>query len=112
MKQNLIRLSQRYATALQKHLKQGPWASLRPARGLGHQAVNLGLETLDLARIHEGAIATLNEAGAKAGAAKRAEIFFTEAIVPIENTHQAALKTNTRLNQLNKTLDRHTVRLA
>jgi hypothetical protein len=59
MKQKLIGLSQRYVTALRKHLEQGPRASLLPALGLGRRAVVLGLETLDLARIHERAVTAL-----------------------------------------------------
>jgi signal transduction histidine kinase len=112
MKRKLIRLSRRYVTALKKHLKEGPLASLKPARGLGRQAVAIGLETLDLARIHEGALATLEASSSRDGIIKRAEIFFTEAITPIENTHRAALKTNARLSQLNQTLGRRTEDLA
>jgi signal transduction histidine kinase len=112
MKQKLNRLSQRYTAALRKHLKQGPQASLQPAVGLGRQALALGLETLDVARIHERALATLEASSSRDGIIKRAEIFFTEAITPIENTHHAALKTNARLSQMNKTLGRRTVDLA
>ena len=65
MKQKLIGLSQRYVTALRKHLKQGPRASLQPALGLGRRAVVLGLETLELARIHERAVATLELSSSK-----------------------------------------------
>src|SRR5436190_5121347 len=38
MKHKLMQLSQRYVTALRKHLKQGPCASLESARGMGRQA--------------------------------------------------------------------------
>src|SRR6185437_1403289 len=112
MKHKLIRLSRSYTSALQKHLKQGPRAGFQLARRLGRQAVSLGLETLDVARIHEEALATLEASSSRDGIIKRAEIFFTETITPIENTHRAALNTNTRLNQVNKTLDRRTVELA
>ncbi len=77
MKQKLIGLSQRYVTALRKHLKRGPSATLQPALGLGRQAVALGLETLELARIHERALATLESSLGKDGLDKRAEIFFS-----------------------------------
>jgi signal transduction histidine kinase len=110
--QNLIRLSQRYTSALRKHLKQGPRASLESARGLGRQAMAIGLETLDLARVHESALSTLEASSSRDGIIKRAEIFFTEAITPIENTHLAALKTKAHLSQLHKTLNRRTVDLA
>src|SRR5437867_1345569 len=112
MKRKLIRLSRHYASALRNHLRQGPRASLQPARGLGRQAVSLGLETLDLARIHEGALATLEASSSRNGVIERAEIFFTEAITPIEKTHRAARKANARLGRLNKTLGRRTVSLA
>jgi len=71
-----------------------------------------GLETLDLARIHEEALSRLEASSSKDGIIERAEIFFTEAITPIEKTHRAALRTNSQLNQVNKTLDRRTVDLA
>jgi signal transduction histidine kinase len=108
----LIRLSQRYVTALQKHLKRGPRASLQPARGLGRQAVAIGLETLDVARIHDGALATLEASSSSDGIIERAEVFFSEAIIPIEKTHHAALKANLHLSQLHKTLGRRAVDLA
>ena len=66
MKRKLTRLSQRYMAALQTHLRQGPRASLQPAQDLGRQAVALNLETLDMARMHERALATL-EASRSAG---------------------------------------------
>src|ERR1043166_7280926 len=112
MKRKLTRLSRGYATALHKHLKQGPRASLQPARGLGREGVALDLETLDVARIHEAALASLEATSGRDGFIKRAEIFFAEAITPIEKTHRAALKANAHLNQLNKTLGRRTVDLA
>jgi signal transduction histidine kinase len=112
MKRKLNRLSRRYVAALRKHLKQGPRASLQPAHDLGHRAVTLGLETLDVARIHEGALATLEASSSRDGIIKRAEVFFAEAITPIEETHRAALKANVHLNQLAKTLGRRMVDLA
>jgi signal transduction histidine kinase len=112
MKSKLSAMSQQYVTALKKYLKQGPRASLQPARGLGRHAVALGLETLDVAKIHEGALATSEAASSKDGIIERAELFFTEAITPIEETHRAALEANVRLSQLNKTLGRGTVDLA
>lgn len=112
MKRKLIRLSRRYASALRKHLKQGQEASVRPARELGRQAVALGLETLDVASIHETALAGVEASSSGDGHIGRAEIFFTEAITPIEKTHHAALKANAHLNRVNKALDRRTMDLA
>jgi len=111
MKRQWIQLADRYVTALRKHLKKGPRASLLPALGLGRQAVALGLETLDLARIHERAVAALELSSSKNGFIKRAEIFFTEAITPIVETHRAA-QSKIDLNRLNETLSRRTLELA
>jgi signal transduction histidine kinase len=112
MKRKLSSLARRYASALRKHLKQGPRASLQPARGLGRLAVTLGLETLDVVRIHEDALASLEAASSRDGIIQRAELFFTEAITPIEKTHHAAIRTKSRLRRLSKTLGRRTLDLA
>jgi signal transduction histidine kinase len=109
MKQKLHGLSQRYAAALRKHLQEGPRADFKPAHRLGRQAVVLGLETLELARIHEAALASLNP---KDGMVRRAEIFFTEALTPIVETHRAARQSKIDLHRLNETLGRRTVELA
>ena len=112
MRQNLISLSQRYVTALRKQLKQGPQASLQPALGLGRAAVALGLGTLDLARIHEQALATLELSKTKNGFTKLAGVFFTEANIPIEETHLAARQPRVQLSQLMTELGRRTEELA
>jgi signal transduction histidine kinase len=112
MEKRLIGLSQRYAAALGKHLKQGPQASLLPALGLGRQSVALGLETLELARIHENALATLELSNIKNGFTKLAGIFFAEANIPIEETHRAARQSNVHLNRLKEKLDNRTAELA
>ncbi|MGA2750263.1 MAG: histidine kinase [Verrucomicrobiota bacterium] len=111
MNRELIGLSQRYVTALRKHLKQEPGASLQPALRLGRQTVVLGLETLELARIHERALVTLGLSNSKNGLLKRAEIFFTEALTPIVETHRAARRSKMDLHRLNETLNRRTLEL-
>jgi two-component system sensor histidine kinase DegS len=112
MKQNLIRLSQQYVTALRTHLKPGARADFLPALGLGRRAVVLGLETLELARIHERALVTLDLSNRKNGMIKRAEIFFNEANTPIEETHHAAPPGNVHLRRMKETLDQRTEELA
>jgi signal transduction histidine kinase len=112
MRPKLIGLSQRYVAALQKHLKQGPSASLQPALRLGREAVTLGLETLELARIHERALTTLQLSNSKNGLIKRAEIFFTEANTSIVETHHAARQTKAHLNRLMATLGQRMDELA
>jgi signal transduction histidine kinase len=112
MKQNLIRLSQRYVTALRTQLKRGPQVSMQPALGLGREAVALGVGTLELARIHERALATLELARAKNGFTKLAGIFFTEANSPIVETHRAAQQGKIHLHRMKETLGERTEELA
>jgi signal transduction histidine kinase len=112
MKQKLNGFSQRYATVLREQLKQGPRASLQPALGLGRQAVTLGLETLDLARIHEQALVNLELSNTRNGLTKLAGIFFAESNIPIEETHRAARQTRAHLSRLMATLGRRTEELA
>ena len=113
MKAELSGLSRRYVTALRKHLKQGSRANLQPALGLGLKAVVLGLETLEVARIHERALAALGlYSRGKNGLIRRAEIFFIEAITPIVGTRRAARQNKINLNRLNDTLSRRTLELA
>jgi signal transduction histidine kinase len=112
MKKNRIEFPQRYAAALQKQLKQGPQSSLQPALALGREAVALGLETLDLARIHEQALVTLGLSAVKNGFTKLAGMFFTEANRLIEETHHAARQTQAHLSQVMATLGRRTEELA
>src|SRR5579859_8064694 len=101
MKQKLIRLSQRYAVALRRHLRPGARAAdLRPALQLGRQAVALGVETLELARIHEQSLSVLNLANSKNGLIRRAEVFFIEATSPIVETHRAARQSKTDFTRL------------
>jgi signal transduction histidine kinase len=112
MKQKTTPFPRRYLTALEKHLKQGPQASLLPALVLGREAVKLGLETLDLARIHEQALATLELSDARNAFTKLAGVFFNEVNIPIEETHRAARQTRAHLGRLTTTLDQRTAELA
>jgi signal transduction histidine kinase len=112
MKLKRMGLAQRYGSALRKHLKEGPRASLQPALGLGRQALALRLETLEMARIHERAVVALKASASKAGLIKRAETFFIEAITPIVQTYRAARQSKLELNRLNQMLTRRTRELA
>jgi signal transduction histidine kinase len=112
MKFKLAALSRRYVAELRKHLQPGSKTGMQPAVGLGHRAVALGLETLELARIHEQALTTLKLTASRAPQIKRAEIFFTEAIAPIVDTHRAARQSRRELNTLNARLKRRTTELA
>jgi len=117
MNQKPTRLSQRYLTALRKHLQPGTGAGLRPALGLGRQAVALGLETLDLARIHEQSLVSVmlsddSSSRAQRTKTRKAAIFFTEANIPIEETHRAARQTQLHLGRLMAELIQRTQELA
>jgi signal transduction histidine kinase len=116
MKRKLTALSRAYQAALRKHLKHGPRATLRPAQGLGRRAMTLGLETLDLARIHEQALITLvlpsYSPGTREAMVRRVGTFFAEAITPIEKTHRIAQETNVHMDRLNQTLRRRSALLA
>ena len=116
MKRKLTALSRRYQAALQKHLTHGSPASSAPARDIGRQAMTTGLETLDLARVHELALIALvlpgDSPATRAAMVRRAGAFFAEAITPIETTHRTAREANVRLNQLIEMLSRHSVDLA
>lgn len=112
----LSRLSDQYLAALRRHFEHDPPAVLPAAHALGSLTVALGLETLDLAKIHELALAALILPGSTAAVRKamtaRAVVFFTEAIVPIEETHRIALEAGAGLKRLNTTLNERTQALA
>ena len=116
METKLTGLSRRYQVALQKHIEQGPRASPQSADGLGRQALAIGLETLDLAKIHEQALTAVvspsYSSGTRDGMIKRAQAFFIKAVTPIEKTHQTTMEANVHLSQLNRTLRRRTVESA
>ena len=112
VKLNLNRLSEHYLAALRAHLAEGPRARLQPASLLGREAVGLGLETLELARIHERALTALELPNTKNGQLKRAEKFFNEANGCIEETHRASRQSTAHLSRLKEALDQRTAELA
>ena len=116
MKHKLLHLSRRYQAALRKHLKQGRHAGLEPARGLGSQALAAGLQTLDLAKLHEQTLVTellpACPPGKRAALIKQAGIFFAVAVTPIETTHRSAREATIHLNKFIEALSRRTVELA
>jgi len=109
-------LARRYQAALSLHIKQGSAASLHTALRLGHLAVAMKLDTLDLAMMHEQALITealpVNSAAARNRIIDRAGKFFIEAIIPIEETHSLSLDANHHLVRLNKALCQSTQDLA
>ena len=116
MNSKRVELSRLYHTALQQYLEHTSGGSMEPARELGRQAVDVSLETLDMARIHEIALASLlhrdTSPDIKGGILSRAGLFFSEAITPIEQTHRGAREANIHLNQIIKALSQRTLELA
>jgi len=112
MNEKAIGLARLYTDALRDYLSQRAGASVRSAVKLGRQAVASGLETLELARIHEQALVTLNLSTANADVIKRAKFFFNEAITPISETHYAARQSKSDLNRMNDALRKRTAKLA
>ena len=116
MKDKRNALSQNYSQALREYLSRANGSDMEPARDLGRHTLAIGLETLDLARIHEIALVALMQPTASSSTSNhimgRAGLFFAEAITPIEQTHSGAREANTHLNQIVKSLSERTLELA
>ncbi|MFM2295356.1 MAG: hypothetical protein RLZZ350_1769 [Verrucomicrobiota bacterium] len=116
MKPDLLNLARRYQTALRKHLQQGQAASLDSARGLGSEALAAGLQTLDLAQLHEQTLVSELLPGYPArqrlALIKQAGKFFAVAILPIEKLHRSAQEATAHLEKIVESLSRRTVELA
>ena len=114
MKQNVTGLSRQYVVALRQHLQPGArvTASVRTAGKLGRAAVALGLETLDLARMHEQAFRRLGLPKGKNGLIKRAKFFFAEVNTPIQETNRAAQRTAVHFRRMTGALSERTEELA
>lgn len=104
--------AKRYQTALRRYLRSGTGAKPPSNLRLGRQAATAGIETLDVVRIHEqalAAVAAADLAGIVPGQAlDLAKLFFAEVIVPIEQTHPAARQADARVKQLTRALRRRT----
>jgi signal transduction histidine kinase len=116
MNRKLFNLSRRYQAALRTHLTQGKQASVESARGLGNEILAAGLQTLDLAKLHEETLVRevlpACPAAKRAALIKQAGIFFAVAITPIEKTHHSAREANALLKKFIETLSQRTVELA
>jgi signal transduction histidine kinase len=110
------KFSRHYRSALQAYLKQQSAARLQRARGMGQQALTAGLNTLDIAKLHEQILVTKMLPGVPAGKRirliRQAGLFFTEAITPIEKIHRTARAAALHLNRIVEMLSQRTVELA
>jgi signal transduction histidine kinase len=111
MKSEIARLSQRYASALRKHLKQGSRASLQTALRMGSDALALGLGTLELARIHEQAITAMEPSSRRQKIIRRAENFFTKAGTRTMEAHHCEPANKIALNRLKDMTNRRAAEL-
>jgi signal transduction histidine kinase len=115
MKKARTDLSARYLVALRAHLRRKIRPNGHEAQGLGRAALNDGLVTLDLAIMHEQAVVALEASRdfdrTRNSSLKRARLFFTQALIPLEAAQRATRETNRHLQQRNDTLRRHTAEL-
>jgi len=116
MKRRLANLSQRYQAALRKYLSQRHWKNLDSARGFGSQTLEAGLQTLDLAKLHEQTLVAELLPGTPARKRreliKQAGVFFAVAIIPIEEKRCGTQKTTVQLKKYIEALSLRTVELA
>jgi signal transduction histidine kinase len=116
MKTARTRLSARYLRALRAHLKANGRSPAAPAQALGRATLAAGFATLDLAVMHEQAVVALapfhDFAHTRNGALKRAGVFFTRALKPMEAAQRSARESNLHLRQRNELLHQHATALA
>jgi signal transduction histidine kinase len=110
------KFSRRYQAALLTYLGQSSAARLQSAQGMGQEALKAGLQTLDLAKLHEQILVAEALPGCTAGKRtaliKRAGSFFAMAITPMEKTHHSSRDVTTELKKFVETLSQRTVELA
>jgi hypothetical protein len=105
-----------YLAALRFHVETDSPAILQAAQILGGTAMKHGSETLMMAKMHAQALAVLLSTESSLVEQKeltrKASAFFAEAIMPIEETHQAAPDDSADFEQLNTSLRQRTEDLA
>jgi len=109
-------ISARYLTALRAHVKAKRPVNGDRAQGLGRAALAGGLATLDMAAMHEKAVAALassRDFPALSGDwLKRKGFFFTQALIPLEAAQRAELAASRNLRLRNEALRRSASALA
>jgi signal transduction histidine kinase len=116
MRQAMGRLAVRYLAALRTHLVADPARDGASARSLGRVALADGLATLDLAIIHQEAMAALapthDFSGPRNSSIRRAGHFFTQALIPIEEALRTAREHGEAIAARHAMLRRHAAALA
>ena len=109
------KFSRRYQVALLSYLRKRSTAGLNSAQGMG-QGYSAGLQTLDLAKLHEHILITEVLPGCAAGKRtaiiKQAGTFFAMAITPMEKTHHSSRTITAQLKKFVETLSQRTVELS
>lgn len=115
MKKTLSSFSSSYLAELRAHLRKRTAPLPETTRNLGFSAIALGLDTLDLARVHEDAWRELTTPRRSANGQKtlsaREHAFFAETLIPIEETRRGARDADVHLKAAVETLTRHTAEL-
>jgi signal transduction histidine kinase len=110
------KLSRQYAAALHRYQIRQQEACLQQAYELGRSAIASGLGVLDLARIHQQALACClareRSAEQVTSALRTAEAFFIETLSPFEATHRGFRGANLELRQVNEALRQRNAELA
>jgi signal transduction histidine kinase len=109
-------LRNRYLQALRLHLAHSQSTDGQVTREIGCQAVALKMETLDLAKLHNTALASLllpvTSTATQRQMTQQAAIFFAEVLLPIEQTHRGARATNDSITVVVEALGERTLALA
>jgi two-component system sensor histidine kinase DegS len=102
-------LTRQYAGALRHYVEHQRETLLQQAYELGRKASAEGLGVLDMARIHQQALASclrpISSAAKGRDILKAAETFFLEMLSPFEAAHRGFRQANLRLHQLNDVLE-------
>jgi len=109
MTNHLSRLARGYVVTLQRYLADEQEAALAQAYELGRDAIAKGFGVLDMARVHQEAVAKLTRpaAGTKdeERVLKASEIFRLESLSPFEATHRGFREMNLKLEERNRDLE-------
>lgn len=104
-----------YLASLQSHWKKGPLVGLEAAHAIGTEAVAMGLDTLELARLHQHTLSIASlpswSATTRDIMTNRATLFFNTVISHVEQTHPAQLKPTLALKETQEALKQRTLQL-
>ena len=111
-----VRWSEEYLAALRTYTELTPSGSFASAHALGKMALKLEMETLEVAKLHDLAVASLlpqeADTGARESLMAKAAMFFSETINPIEQTHPAVREVQADIQEMHLTLAQRTTDLA